>query len=638
MENDTFLRPDMAVHLGGVGMGLNAFAYRSKTRNNNHPPCSHSVFFCLPHHPFCSPTPSPLQNTQYFFPFFRERGLGLNPLYSLTIKRKMSDASSDDWETWTCGACTMENSPNDTRCTTCQTHKSARDDICETLAAQQRQYEALARRHRELAGNVTSSSSSSSSSVPVPVHRDPSADLARSLQQENQAAEAAAAAEDARSAELARSMALEEEQFVAADDSSEELARRLQKEWDDAAAAEASRQAIADEEIARLLEMDAKAAEEEKQRQLDIDMAMAVAEQEEDRRREEVRKRRDEAAAIFIRDMLKLEEEAIEGDVALARSMQEEEGVCTARCRFCASICALPNHISDCAAFCTKDECQANGRVHCMHKHPCGHPCCGVRGETRHVTKCGDAACNPGGVPNCTICLDSINEAGLPCVQLDCSHVFHQACLWGQLDSAINDIVPGKKLHFALIRCPECTVLMKGDPVEKKMEPLTEVVNAALVEARRVVGREEVKDLQELLASDPEEFDRQALKTFAFFKCRKEHCLKVFCGGRQACGEAGDEDPNYDQAICPQCEYGGSAAVRQACTRGHDVEDLMKKCDFCCDVATYVCNLGSRVHFCNACHSHPYQKRAIKPCVPENCRLAKIGAEYVQFLYFFLHW
>ena len=497
----------------------------------------------------------------------------------------------------------MENSPNDTRCTTCQTHKSARGDIFEALAAQQRQYEALARRHQAPA----SSSSSSSSSAPVPVHRDPSADLARSLQQENQAAEAAAAAEDARSAELAR---------------------RLQKEWDDDAAAEALEQT--DEEIARLLEMDAE-AEEEKQRQLDIDMAIAVAQQEEDEKRhlEEVRQRRDEVAAI----LLKLEEEAIEGDVALARIMQEEDGVSTARCRFCTSLCALPNRVADCAAFCTKDECKANGKVHCMHKHPCGHPCCGVRGETRHVTKCGDAACNPGGVPNCVICLDSINEAGLPCVQLDCSHVFHQACLWGQLDGASNDIVPGKKLHFALMRCPECTVLMKGESVEKKMEPLTEVVNAALVEARRVVGREEVKDLQELLASDPEEFDRQALKTFAFFKCRKEHCLKVFCGGRQACGEAGDEDPNYDQAICPQCEYGGSAAVRQACTRGHDVEDLIKKCDFCCDVATYVCNLGSRVHFCNACHSPPYHRRSVKPCDPENCRLAKIGAEYVQFLY-----
>eukprot|EP01061_Rhynchopus_euleeides_P015064 TRINITY_DN25873_c0_g1_i1.p1 TRINITY_DN25873_c0_g1~~TRINITY_DN25873_c0_g1_i1.p1 ORF type:complete len:573 (+),score=175.13 TRINITY_DN25873_c0_g1_i1:144-1862(+) len=407
--------------------------------------------------------------------------------------------------------------------------------------------------------------------------------------------------------------------------SDHEVARLLQEA--DEKEAKAARDARAqDEDLARMLYMQDQEEEKERQRQQERDAELAREQQRKhDSDYLELRRMRDLAAAESIRMMLQEEDAEREGDQDLARTLQEEEGGLSARCRFCDSLCFLPESHKHCAAFCTKDDCQRGGRIHCMMKLRCGHPCCGIRNEVSHISKCGVEGCDSDGVVDCPICLDGIKES--PCVELACGHIYHHGCLLHQINNGVAQIGPGKKFSFAMFRCAHCQDVLEGPAIEKEMEPLKKNLDLIYEQARKTIVKEKDADLSAMM-EDPlreREFKQMALKTFTFYQCKEPRCLRVFCGGRQACGEAGDEDENYDQAQCPECEL--NQQRMKPCSE-HSADDMMRKCDFCCATAVFRCNLGSAVYFCDACHSHPFQKRTPKPCDPRTCALSLQGKEH----------
>ena len=402
-----------------------------------------------------------------------------------------------------------------------------------------------------------------------------------------------------------------------------EAENRARQERDDAAAARALEAAEEAEEERRL------AADEAAARALDAESAQQ-------QHLELVRQERDALWAQSLQAAY--DEEVMEGaqDEAMAAQLQDEEGCVRATCRFCDNTCAQPTERAGVEApSCRSVECWRKDRVHCPALLGCGHPCVGTRGEQVHPQKCQhDDCCGEGNQDECAICFDVLTE--FPCVQLGCGHVYHHPCLLRQIDSAKDSLVPGKQISFNLLGCPQCKVVMQADAIQDEMAPAAALVQKVDAEAKRVAEHERQKDLLALPQAD---FQRETRKLFMFFLCKEPGCGNVFCGGRQACadaGAAGQGDAGAaPAAVCPDCQLEEMArrGVGKPCLNNpqHPNENLVRKCNYCCDVATFCCNLNGPIYMCSACHSPPYNKRRnAAPCDPSKCAMRKLGKSYAQ--------
>jgi E3 ubiquitin-protein ligase MYCBP2 len=116
-----------------------------------------------------------------------------------------------------------------------------------------------------------------------------------------------------------------------------------------------------------------------------------------------------------------------------------EESKNNAICRFCNEKLTQPSPSMK-AAFkdvCRKNECFDLMQASCDKLLPCGHPCCGTKGEKKCMP-CLEPECIEKMPENkrpkenkedyCNICYCS----GLgqePCVHLECGHIFHINCV-----------------------------------------------------------------------------------------------------------------------------------------------------------------------------------------------------------------
>eukprot|EP00754_Rhynchopus_humris_P026851 Rhum_TRINITY_DN15045_c5_g1::Rhum_TRINITY_DN15045_c5_g1_i3::g.135081::m.135081 len=385
-----------------------------------------------------------------------------------------------------------------------------------------------------------------------------------------------------------------------------------------------------DAAAARALEA---AEQAEEARRVAADEATARALEAESARLEQVRQERDALWAQSLQAAFDAEEMERAQDEAIAARLQDEEGCVRATCRFCEKTCAQPTHsVGVAAASCRNEECWRKDRVHCPALLGCGHPCIGTRGEQVHPQKCQHKdCCGEDSQDECAICFDELTE--FPCVQLGCGHVYHHPCLLRQIDSAKDSLVPGKQISFNLLGCPQCKVVMQADAIRDEMSAAAALVAKVDAEARRVAEHEE----RGLLALSEADFQRETRKLFMFFLCKEPGCGKVFCGGRQACADAGGQgDPGAaPAAVCPDCQLAEMArqGIGKPCQSNppHPNENLVRKCNYCCEVATFCCNLKGPIYMCNDCHSPPYHRRQnAKPCDPSKCAMRKLGKSHPE--------
>jgi len=79
---------------------------------------------------------------------------------------------------------------------------------------------------------------------------------------------------------------------------------------------------------------------------------------------------------------------------------------------------------------------------------------------------------------------------------------------------------------------------------------------------------------------------------YRVYQCGK--CASCFSGGLRQCEAAGDEDERA--VLCEECrEKKGSKCPK------HGSKFCVKKCNYCCQVATFVC-AGGYHQYCTSCH------------------------------------
>ena len=117
-----------------------------------------------------------------------------------------------------------------------------------------------------------------------------------------------------------------------------------------------------------------------------------------------------------------------------------------------------------------KEVCRSPGCIELMNKScdkmlPCGHFCCGFKGEAQCLT-CLHPDCvakNPEvtkdktGEDYCSFCYtEGLSQA--PSVQIKCGHIFHVDCLLER----IKKRWPGPRIVFNFLSCSECNLRIEA--------------------------------------------------------------------------------------------------------------------------------------------------------------------------------
>lgn len=203
----------------------------------------------------------------------------------------------------------------------------------------------------------------------------------------------------------------------------------------------------------------------------------------------------------------------------------------------------------------------------------------------------------------CLICYcDSL--AAQPCIQLQCGHVFHAACVKAQVHAGY----PGIRISFKYLKCPVCSEQFKHWSMEDVMRPALQLeaqVSKMALQQLRAEGMEKhpsiVDDAGGDFYNDPLAF---AMHEYVFYKCFK--CQRPYFGGNYRCNIAEDDDEeDHADLVCPRC----SLVDVQECPQ-HGKEWIAFKCRFCCTLATYTC--WGNTHFCANCHAPAVWKTLVK--------------------------
>ncbi|KAG2484757.1 hypothetical protein HYH03_016411 [Edaphochlamys debaryana] len=294
---------------------------------------------------------------------------------------------------------------------------------------------------------------------------------------------------------------------------------------------------------------------------------------------------------------------------------------------------------------CSAPACDAKRRAMCCRPLPCGHWCCGLRGEADAAAadgfghprcaecgadpSCGGALGSPvGGAAasparkglggwgagpsaaaagpqgDCCFCWEPLPSA--PCVQMGCAggHVCHLHCATARLAAGY----PGPHISFAHLYCPLCRSASSGSscvqaalgPVHLSHPALAAALAPHLELREAVVGavRQRLK-LDAALRADPDlgpggRFEGRVadwgLEKLLFYKCAK--CAKPYFGGLRSCGAAaGAEQPPQQQQQQPGRgggggggAGGGGAGGGAAAGAAGQAQDLV--CGECCARST----------------------------------------------------
>jgi E3 ubiquitin-protein ligase MYCBP2 len=300
-------------------------------------------------------------------------------------------------------------------------------------------------------------------------------------------------------------------------------------------------------------------------------------------------------------------------------SVMEIEDDAVLPCRFCYD--EVRCSTGSTTAVCRKEECcEANANV-CSYTWPCGHPCCGVRGEQHtsilsSIAGAGVAAAVKPSLSHCLYCQS--DETGIkhsegcpictcelasgPVLRLDaCGHAFHKACIEGMLQSKWS-----KYIAFTCLACPMCRMDMQHWSLASLTTPLY-----ALRETVREMGQKRVKlegldKKPDLMAKYGTDLVAMAEDKLTYYQCKK--CNKPYFGGLRECeaagGEGAEDSVDATKLVCPSCMERPPGSY--SCTR-HSADQTLYKCKWCCAVAEYFCAGMNR--YCERCHGMAVEHR-----------------------------
>ena len=295
---------------------------------------------------------------------------------------------------------------------------------------------------------------------------------------------------------------------------------------------------------------------------------------------------------------------------------------------------------------CRTGECQSRLQGSCTKTLTCGHPCGGIRGETRCLPcleceprrtpgggKKGRNLNLPGGDDPCPICYTEPIRAA-PAILLGCGHVVHRQCASDKIRAGW----PGPAISFNHLRCPLCGAsgrtkeevgsaqfpVMRHGSLAGELSPVLALRDAVMRRGRRrLLAEGNVTELQPggEWEGRPGEL---ALERFNYYRCSR--CKDVYFGGARECGAAANAGAGEPGGAGGDAELicGGCSAIMRgvsgACAK-HGREEMQFKCRWCCSPAVFYC-FGT-THFCERCHvtrpdwkAHPPPKTCTRATCP----------------------
>lgn len=231
----------------------------------------------------------------------------------------------------------------------------------------------------------------------------------------------------------------------------------------------------------------------------------------------------------------------------------------------------------------------------CDETLPCGHGCCGRKGEHSHPP-CVELKClQELGDSNehCVICYSKYRYE--PTIALYCGHMYHFDCIKTRIEGQWT----GALINFEFLLCPLCKQMVIHPDLDKLIKPskdLHSIVRDKALERFKYMkldDAEEIKDKSSVYYNNPEKY---AMARFCYYQCYK--CKQPYFGGMKECNaEQRVQDFNHKDLICGSCSSQGG---KGDCLK-HGSTYVEYKCRFCCNVACWFC--WGTTHFCNDCHN-----------------------------------
>ena len=258
-------------------------------------------------------------------------------------------------------------------------------------------------------------------------------------------------------------------------------------------------------------------------------------------------------------------------------------------CRFCGKPVLNGVNIQPAMRICNDPLCRQYMKQCCTHVLECGHPCCGLRNEKKHLP-CAECDYNA----LCCYCGDPLSTK--PSIEFKCGHFSHVECVEGHLKTCSLQ----KKIVLPKCAYPGCNEFPSHPLIDARITPYVEIARKIDVMIRHHMEIEKTADDPHVKNPDDADYYQQPLKyartTFLFFMCDK--CHEPYYGGHKECGL--EEAPEGQQYICNKC---GKIGLEQ-CPK-HGMEGMIYKCFFCCNIAVWFC--WGTTHFCDACHNRHVQ-------------------------------
>jgi len=223
---------------------------------------------------------------------------------------------------------------------------------------------------------------------------------------------------------------------------------------------------------------------------------------------------------------------------------------------------------------CEKQDCRNRQSFLCRKQLGCGHTCNGFKNESN--CEC-ILACNELQAETCLLCLERMDSAAV--VKLQCSHIFHYACIQEKL--SFGSVGSSGEYNLNYAKCLVCDDWIKHTEAFWKESNELKILCERI---ERLIQMEHGADIENKRSN------------LSIYRC---HCCKLpYVGGRKYCNEefiASQEDASTK--ICPSCSI--TKHQLQNCEI-HGMDSIIYKCNFCCSAASYFC--WGTTHFCKDCH------------------------------------
>jgi len=242
------------------------------------------------------------------------------------------------------------------------------------------------------------------------------------------------------------------------------------------------------------------------------------------------------------------------------RCDEYKEYINSPKCRFCL----------DSLSKCNNMICKLYDNVSENKKLKCGHTNYGINGYDLCLI------CEGVYDDDCTICMSN-KLYKKPCIKIDCDHIFHYECITTKINMKYNT----EFISLNYLNCSICQFkishesLNNGEVIKQTMNYNISMEKLTKKYIKENNCKEEIKDV---------------INKMRYYECSK--CNKVYFGGLADC--QGEENRPETEKICMNCNVLGKEKCKL-----HDNKYLLVKCNYCCNIAVWLCN---DINYCQRCH------------------------------------